>query len=114
MAGLRPRLRRRLVLEDAAATEDSGGGRAVVWVPLGVVWADVRAVSGTESLAGDRDLTRVTHRILVRAAPAGSPARPRADQRFREGSRVFALLAVAEADPRGRYLICWAEEGSGS
>lgn len=44
-------------------------------------------------------------RVTVRAV-----ARPKPGQRFREGSRVFAILAVAERDPAGRYLTCFCRE----
>ena len=37
--------------------------------------------------------------------------RPIAGQRFREGARIYPIIAVAEADPEGRYLVCYAEEG---
>lgn len=109
----RPRLGRRLVLEVSERLPDGGGGGAEVWVALGELWAEVRAVAGREEVAGGRERSFVTHRILVRASPPGSPRRPRADQRFREGSRVFGIVAVAEADPAGRYLVCWVEEGRG-
>jgi head-tail adaptor len=48
---------------------------------------------------------------MVRGAPVGAPSRPVAGQRFREGARIYPILAVAEADPEGRYLVCHAEEG---
>lgn len=105
-----PVLSRRLELEEAVETSDGAGGWTKVWTPLGALWAAVRARSGREIEEGGRERARVSHRILVRAAPAGSPARPRADQRFREGSRIFRIRAVTEADDRGRYLTCWADE----
>jgi hypothetical protein len=40
----------------------------------------------------------------------GHPARPVPEQRFREGSRVFHIRSVAEADPEARYLVCMADE----
>jgi head-tail adaptor len=40
----------------------------------------------------------------------GSDRRPRPDQRFREGARLFRILAVAEADAQGLYLTCFARE----
>ncbi|MGM0583581.1 MAG: head-tail adaptor protein [Pseudomonadota bacterium] len=105
-----PVLDRRLVLEEARGSADGAGGEVREWVSLGVLWASVDARSGREVDRGPREGSRVSHRILVRAAPAGSAARPRADQRLREGARVFRIRAVAEADPRGRFLTCWAYE----
>ncbi|MEM1004270.1 MAG: head-tail adaptor protein, partial [Pseudomonadota bacterium] len=40
----------------------------------------------------------------------GSSMRPAPDQRFREGARQFVIRAVAERDPRGQYLTCFADE----
>lgn len=103
-------LTRRLTLEEETRTPDGAGGWTREWRALGTLWASVEARSAREVERGERDRSRVSHRILVRAAPPGSAARPRADQRFREGARLFRIRGVGEADPRGRFLICWAEE----
>ncbi len=55
-------------------------------------------------------MSQVPLKITVRAAPVGAPSRPRADQRFRAGSRLFHILSVTEADPMGRFLLCQARE----
>ncbi|QDL93082.1 head-tail adaptor protein [Paroceanicella profunda] len=113
-AGTRPALRRLLVLEAPERSADGGGGVVVSWEALGALWADVQPVSGRETIIGAREHARVSHRIMVRGAPEGSPARPRPEQRLREGARVFAVHAVSEHDPMGRYLTIWAEEGTGA
>ena len=46
----------------------------------------------------------------LRAAPMGSVARPRPEQRLRLGARIFTILAVAERDASGRYLVCFSRE----
>ncbi|SET83453.1 head-tail adaptor protein [Oceanicella actignis] len=107
---LAPVLNRRLTLEEEVRAPDGAGGWTRAWRELGVLWAAVRARAGRELDEGGRALSRVSHRILVRAAPMGSAARPRADQRLREDGRVFRIRAVTEADARGRYLLCWADE----
>lgn len=109
-----PRLTRKLVLEQLARTPDGGGGLVEEWVGLGSHWAALRPVAAREVVAGERPVSRVTHELTVRAAPPGSPRRPAADQRFRLGSRVFAIRGVAEADPEGAYLRVWVEEGGAS
>jgi SPP1 family predicted phage head-tail adaptor len=103
-------LNRRLVLEEETRAPDGAGGWTRGWTALGTHWAAVEARSGREVERGEREGSRISHRILLRAAPPGSPARPRADQRLREGARLFRIRAVAEADPRGRFLTCWAYE----
>ena len=105
------RLLRRLVLETAERVADGSGGYAEDWVPLGVIWADVRPRGGREDFVAGRPRPRVRYRILVRAAPVDAPSRPRPQQRLRDGARVFQILTVTESDPTGRYLEIVAEEG---
>lgn len=104
------RLDRRLILEDPQRVPDASGGFTEVWVPLGEVWAEVTARTGRFAEFGAVATGRVNWRIVVRGAPVGVPSRPEAGQRFREDTRVYKIEAVAERDPQGRYLICFATE----
>ena len=103
-------LSRRLLLESPERVPDGSGGYVQGWVVLGTLWAEVVAGSGRETAGIGASLTQVVYRITVRAAPPASAARPRADQRFRDGARLFRIKAVSEADPAGRYLTCLTEE----
>ena len=103
-------LNRKLVLEDLVRTPDGAGGFVETWAPLGEVWADVRSASGRQSSEEDARLAEVSMKITVRAAPFGEDSRPRPEQRFRDGARVFVINAVAEADARARFLTCFAKE----
>ena len=105
------RLSRRLVLEGAERVADGSGGYADRWSSRGVLWAEVVAGTGREIGVDLVARERVGLRIMVRGAPAGAPSRPIAGQRFREGARIYPIIAVAEADREGRYLVCYAEEG---
>lgn len=104
------RLTAALVLEDKVRTPDGGGGWSIGWTPLGTLWANVRTGTGREDVIGARPHARITHRVTVRWAAETSPRRPRADQRFLAGDRVFDILAVSEAKDAG-FLHCWCEEG---
>ena len=105
-----PQLNRSLVLEAPVKLADGAGGYTRNWEPLGVLWAEVKAGVGRERAETAATLSRVPYRINVRAAPYGAPSRPVAGQRFREGSRVFAIYAVAEKDAQAAYLTCFAQE----
>ncbi|CUJ89151.1 Bacteriophage head-tail adaptor [Ruegeria denitrificans] len=105
-----PLLNRKLVLEAPVRTADGAGGFIETWQVLGTVWADVTARSGTERQVAGVPVSRVGYRIVVRGAPEGSLMRPSPDQRFVEGARRFVIRAVAERDPRGQYLTCFADE----
>ncbi len=103
-------LNRALVLEDPVLNPDGAGGFVQSWVALGTIWADLRAATGREG--AEQLLTRssVRYLITVRGADHSSPRRPRPEQRFRDGDRIFRIQAVKEADAYGRFLICHAEE----
>ena len=105
-----PRLDRLLTLEAPQDVPDGAGGYARLWMPLGQHWAEVTPGSGRETVSGTAPISAVSVKIVVRASPIGSLSRPRPDQRFREGARVFRIAAVAETDPRGRYLTCHSVE----
>lgn len=103
-------LNRLLVLEDRQRIPDDAGGFSETWVALGEVWAEVRVRTGRGTEYGLLPTARTAYRIVVRGAPFGVPSRPMAGQRFREGDRLYQIEAVAERDPEGRYLICFATE----
>jgi head-tail adaptor len=103
-------LTRQLVLEAPDMLSDGAGGFVQGWVPLGVLWADVASRSGRETARSGAPISRMAFRITVRGAPIGNAQRPAAQQRFREGDRIFNIEAVAEVDPEGRYLTCFAKE----
>ncbi|MGI1663330.1 head-tail adaptor protein [Palleronia sp. KMU-117] len=107
---IRPRLNRPLALEVAERLPDGAGGFVDSWSALGTLWAEIRPGAGDERAQDFATLSRVSCRILVRAAPVGAPSRPRPEQRFRDGGRVWRILAVTESDATGAYLTCFARE----
>lgn len=105
-----PVLNRKLVLERPVRSPDGAGGFTQSWEALGTLWASVKSGSGRERAAAFATVSTVGFRITVRAAPFGAPSRPTADQRFREGGRVFRIQAVTEAEEGAQYLTCFAQE----
>jgi head-tail adaptor len=105
-----PHLNRALVLEQATRVADGAGGFTMTWAGVGTLWAEVLPGSGRDPAGEEVVLTSVPYRITVRAAPPGAVNRPRPEQRLREGTRIFAILAVTERDPAGHYLTCFCRE----
>lgn len=105
-----PRLNVQLVLEAAERQGDGMGGHQVLWRELGTLWAEMDAGSGRERHAEVGPQSVVRWRITVRGVPIGDPRRPAAGQRLRLGDRLFRIEAVAERDPAGRWLTCFARE----
>lgn len=106
----RPGLNRRLTLEAPDRVADAAGGFQESWRVLGVLWAEVTARTGRETTAVGAAISRTGYRIVVRGAPEGSEERPKPEQRFRDGNRLFLIRAVTEWDALGRYLVCFADE----
>jgi len=104
------RLNTLLTLEAPARLPDGAGGFEETWTALGTLWAKVTARSGREAAGSAMPISRVSIKIIVRAAPVGSDARPTANQRFRTETRLFVIQAVAEDDADARYLVCTAIE----
>ena len=103
-------LNRLLILEAPLRVGDGAGGFARNWQPVGSLWAEITPGTGRDTGGEEITLTTVPYRITVRGAPQGSPRRPQVEQRFRDGGRVFRILAVTERDPQGHYLSCFARE----
>ena len=105
-----PRLNRRLTLEVPQRVPDGAGGFTTAWVPQGVLWANCKPRTGRERGEGGAPVSAVSYKITVRGAAHGSPSRPKPEQRFRDGGRIFNIRAVTEWDDRGMYLLCFADE----
>ncbi|EAR51081.1 head-tail adaptor, putative [Oceanicola granulosus HTCC2516] len=105
-----PRLNRQLVLEKAIRVPDGAGGYATTWAGIGILWAELEGRTGRARRGAETPLSTTRYRITVRAAPFGAEARPEPGQRFRDEARLFAIKAVTETDPDGRFLTCFAEE----
>lgn len=105
-----PKLTRQLELQDPQRVSDGAGGFTEAWATLGTVWAELRPGTGRETGGAIVSVSRVPYRIFVHGAPVGAPSRPKPGQRFRDGTRVFDILAVTETDAQARHLTCFAEE----
>lgn len=109
---MRP-LSRKLELEALNRTDNGSGGFDSAWVSLGVHWGAVDPGRGRLETGDGHARSRTSSRITIRAVPPTSPSRPVAGQRFRDGTRVFLIRAVADA-PDARHLICYTDEEDAS
>ncbi len=105
-----PVLNRKLTLEEPQKVPDGAGGFSTTWIALGEVWADIRVGTGREKADEFLTVSSLRFRITVRATPHGAPSRPKPEQRFRAGNRVFRITGVTESDASAQYLVCFAQE----
>lgn len=104
------RLSKQLALEQKTTQPDGAGGITTTWRPVGTLWAEIKSGTGRESGGVEVILSLTPYRVTVRAAPPSSNRRPKPGQRFRDGARFLYITAVAEKDPNGFYLTCFARE----
>ena len=77
---------------------------------VGILWAAVKPGTGREMDMAGLTISSVPYKITVRAAARGAPSRPVPGQRFRDGDRIFRIVAVTETHNDPRYLTCVARE----
>ena len=72
---------------------------------VATLWAELMPVSAARALEAERAGARVTHRIGVRFLDDITTK-----HRFRDGDRVFRIVALRDRDGRKRFLQIEAEE----
>lgn len=100
------RLNKQLVLEKPVETYDGQGGFTVSWKPVGYIWGSVEYVSSHLDDGADFRRLKQKVRIIVRISSVGSQARPRPEQRFKEDTHIFDIIAVEMAQHMPGYLLC--------
>jgi len=107
-----PRLNRTMVLETPVRTQDGAGGHTTTWTAKGSLFAEVKPGMGRQVRGEIAALSRRTIRVIIRAAAIGASSRPVPGDRFREGSVIYRIDAVAAYDRGAHYLTCYTVEES--
>lgn len=98
---------RRLTLEAPMEIPDGAGGVARSHESVATLWASVVPVSAREEVEAAQRGVTLTHRIVLRYS-ADITSR----HRFRDGARIFRIVALHDRDGRKRFLDVQAEERS--
>lgn len=101
-----------MVLETPIRTQDGAGGHVTTWAAKGSLFAEVMPGTGRQVSDEIAALSRLTCRIVVRAAAIGASSRPVPGDRLREGAVTYRIEAVAAYDRGAHYLTCFATEES--
>ncbi len=107
------RFSRMLELEAPVRSADGAGGFSGSWSVLGTHWGTVEPGSGRLESGEGYPRARVPYRIIIRAVPPTSVARPKPGYRFRDGTRVFEIRAVQDSSD-ARFLTCLVDEEEAS
>jgi SPP1 family predicted phage head-tail adaptor len=97
-------LDRRLVLEAPVETDDGAGGVTRSYETVTTLWAQVTPARARSAVAADSLAALVTHSIVIRAPRAITTL-----HRFRDGARIFRIVAFRDSADR-RFLEIDAEE----
>lgn len=98
-------LNRRLVLEAPVESADGAGGVVRSFETMATLWVSVTPVSAARQIEAARLGARVTHRLHLRFS---SDITTR--HRFRDGARLYRIVALRDRDGRQRFLEIEAEE----
>lgn len=98
-------LNHRLVLEQPVETADGAGGVTRSYQAVTTLWAALTPASARGAVEAARLGANVTHHIVIRSGPELTTR-----HRFREGTRIFRIVALREQDERGRFVEISAEE----
>ena len=98
-------LNRRLVLEAAVESADGAGGVTRTFEAVVTLWVSVTPVSAARQIEAERLGARVTHRLHLRFSDDITTR-----HRFRDGERIYCIVALRDQDGRKRFLEIEAEE----
>ena len=100
-------LRKRLTLQSESFVADGSGGNMAEWATVAVLWGEILPLSSTGALSAQSD-RRPTHNIRIRCCPALGVT---TGMRLVDGSRIFSIRSIVNADERNRWLDLLTEEG---
>ncbi|WP_417310840.1 phage head closure protein [Devosia sp.] len=98
-------LRDRVQLQRREATEDGAGGTQYLYVTVTALWARVSALSARQAAFGDGRGAVASHSVVMRHR---SDVRP--GDRFIYRGRRLEVLAAADLEGRGAWLVCPCSE----
>lgn len=82
-------LSQRVIIQQRSTTQDADGQPLEVWSPVATLWADVRHVSGLETIKSDTDTSIVKASVRIRYRSDIN-----AGMRVAHGSMVYDIKAV--------------------
>jgi SPP1 family predicted phage head-tail adaptor len=95
----------RVQLQRRTETAEDEGGHAVLYVPMGTVWARVRSFGGGRSLAADARSAEITHTVVIRHRTGVFSG-----DRFLYRGRHLEVLNTEDLSGRRKFLACRCRE----
>lgn len=95
----------RVQVQRRTETTEDEGGHAVLYVPMGTIWARVKSFGGGRSVAADARGVAVTHTVVIRHRSGISPG-----DRIVYRGRYLDVLSTEDISGRRRFLACRCSE----
>lgn len=95
----------RVQLQRRTETAEDEGGHAVLYVPMGTVWARVRSFGGGRGVGADARGAAATHTVVIRHRTGVSPG-----DRFLYRGRHLDVLGTEDISGRRKFLACRCSE----
>lgn len=99
-------LRHKVEIQEMIRISDGGGGYEATWQTVAKVWANIKPLSGNETMAAMQLEDRITHDIVIRYRGGVTAA-----QRIKYGDRLFNIRSVINVEERNVWMQLRAEEG---
>lgn len=97
----------RIDLRKRGLVEGAAGGHEAFYVPLGSVWARVRALSGRRDVAADGRGVEISHSVVLRFRGDVEPG-----DRIVYRGRNLDVVSAGDLNGRRAYLSCRCSETS--
>ena len=103
-------LRHRITIEKPSYVRDSVGEPSLTWSAIGTVWADIQPVRARELIAGGKEKTEITHKVIIRYS---STLASQLDEacRILFGSRILSIVGVINTGERNQMIELACIEG---
>ena len=95
----------RVQLQRRTTTAEDEGGHAVLYVPMGTLWARVRALGGGREMAADARGVAVSHTVVIRHRTGVFPG-----DRFLYRGRHLEVVSAEDISGRRKFLACRCSE----
>src|SRR5690606_18510161 len=95
----------RVQLQRRTETAEDEGGHAVLYVPMGTVWARVRSIGGGRSTAADARGVEASHTVVIRHRSG-----VHVGDRFAWRGRQLEVLGAEDISGRRKFLACRCTE----
>lgn len=108
------RLQQRITVQRRSSTLDAYGQEINSWTNIGIVWAEVKPIGGSEKMRDNAMIveSQLTHKVTVRFSALFLPSIEADAWRILFGARVLNITSSMNVDEESKLIIFDCTEGS--